>query len=195
MLNILGVSLRISCITILLTGILYPLMVTGVAKLIAPYLAEGSLLKDEQGHLIGSSLIGQSFKSAHYFHGRPSAAGQGYDGLSSSGSNYGPTSLALRQRVTKAIERLKLQNSDQIPVDLVTASASGLDPHISLQAAYWQAERIAKARGVAITRINTLIQLAIEEPQFKILGASKVNVLILNLALDKYFGKCSLEQQ
>ncbi|MBL0942563.1 MAG: potassium-transporting ATPase subunit KdpC [Alphaproteobacteria bacterium] len=191
MLNMLGVSLRISFLTMLLTGILYPLLVTGGAKIIAPVQAEGSLLKNDQGGLSGSSLIGQSFTKAHYFHGRPSAAGKGYDGMASSGSNYGPTSLALRQRVAEEIRQLRIENTDLIPVDLVTTSASGLDPHISPQAANWQASRIAKARGIDILKVQDIIRLATEGPQFKVLGSAKVNVLILNMALDRQFGKHS----
>jgi len=194
MFKMLGVSLRISLVTMLLTGVLYPLLVTGAAKIISPLQAEGSLVRNDQGVLSGSSLIGQSFISAHYFQGRPSAAGKGYDGMASSGSNYGSTSLALRQRVAADIQRLKTHNPDLIPVDLVTASASGLDPHISPQAANWQAPRIAKARGVDIAKVQALIRSAIEGPQFKVLGSAKVNVLNLNLALDKYFGKHSLGQ-
>lgn len=194
MLNMLWVSLRISFATILLTGILYPFAVTGICELIMPLRTNGSFLKDDQGRFIGSRLIGQAFTSDFYFHGRPSAAGKGYDALASGGSNFGPTSLALRTRVLEDMRKLHIQNPAVIPSDLVTASASGLDPHISPQAAHWQAGRVAKSRGVDLSRVQGLIQLAIEGPQFKILGSYKINVLKLNVALDQHFGSQSFKE-
>jgi K+-transporting ATPase ATPase C chain len=186
------IALRLTVVTLVLTGLIYPLVATGLAQALFSGQAAGSLLKDDQGKVIGSSLIGQPFASPAYFQPRPSAAGAGYDGQASSGSNLGPTSQKLRDRLVADVERLKKENPDAplpIPVDLVTASASGLDPHISLAAALWQVPRIAKARDAAAERIRRLVENQAEGRDLGFFGESRVNVLLLNLALDRQFGK------
>jgi K+-transporting ATPase ATPase C chain len=183
----------VSAVTLVLTGVLYPFAVTGIARVLFPYEAEGSLLTDPQGRVIGSELIGQQFSSPAYFWPRPSGAGaQGYDGAASSGSNLGPTSRKLHDRVTADIVRLTQTNPDAsapIPADLVTASGSGLDPHLSPDAAMWQVARVARARGVATDRIRAVAEAHIQRRTFGILGMPRVNVLLLNVALDRQFGK------
>lgn len=169
----------------LLTGIAYPYAITGLARALFPWQANGSLLV-EDGKIVGSDLVGQSFTSPAYFHGRPSAAGAGYDGASSSGSNLGPTSAALIDRVKGAVEDLREESpAAPIPADLVTASGSGLDPHISPEAAARQAARIAEARGLAPERVRALIAQATEGRTLGILGEPRVNVLRLNRLLDQ----------
>jgi K+-transporting ATPase ATPase C chain len=170
----------------LLLGLAYPVVMTGLAQVLFPRKANGSLV-EKNGAVVGSELIGQDFKDAKYFHGRPSAAGNGYDGLSSSGSNLGPTSKALMDRVDGDVarERKSTGRSDAAPGDLVTASGSGLDPHISVAAALWQAPAVLKARqGLDARALRTLIDANVEGRTFGILGEPRVNVLKLNLALD-----------
>lgn len=169
----------------LLTGLAYPYVIIGLAQVLFPWQANGSLIL-EDGKIVGSDLIAQSFTSPAYFHGRPSAAGAGYDGASSSGSNLGPTSAALIDRVKGAVEELRRESpAAPIPADLVTASGSGLDPHISPEAAARQAARIAEARGLAPERVRALIAQATEGRTLGILGEPRVNVLRLNRLLDQ----------
>jgi len=183
-------GLRIALILTILTGFLYPCIVTGLCRILFPQQAHGSLiLKD--GRVVGSSLIGQNFTRPEYFHPRPSAAGRdGYDASSSGGSNLGPTSRQLIHRIRRDIEMFRKGNPEYqgpIPVDIVTASGSGLDPHISPASAQAQALRVAKARGVSVERVRRLIAQNIEAPTLGFLGDARVNVLKLNLALDRHF--------
>lgn len=193
MLNATLIALRTTVVTLVLTGLVYPLVMTGIAQVLFPYQSNGSLLTDEHGTVIGSELIGQSFASPAYFWSRPSAAGaNGYDGTASSGSNLGPTSQKLRDRIAAEIARLKETNpeaKDPIPGDLVTASASGLDPHLTPAGALWQVPRVAQARNVAPERVRAVVEANIEGRTFGLLGEARVNVLRLNLALDRQFGK------
>jgi K+-transporting ATPase ATPase C chain len=188
-----SIALRTALVTLLLTGIVYPLAVTGLARLLFPAEAAGSFVIDENGRIVGSDLIGQRFTSPAYFWSRPSAAGAGgYDGAASGGSNLGPTSRKLRERIVAETVRLKETNPDAdgpVPIDLVTASASGLDPHISPGAALWQAPRVAVARGVAVERVRSAIESQIEGRDLGFLGEPRVNVLRLNLLVDRLFGR------
>jgi K+-transporting ATPase ATPase C chain len=157
-----------------------------------PGKANGSLVRDDQGRVVGSELIGQAFTSPGYLQGRPSAAGNGYDPTASSGSNLGPTSKKLRDRVVADVERLRKENPEAplpVPGDLVTTSASGLDPELSPAAALWQVPRIAGARQVAAERVAEVIRSRIEGRDLGVFGEPRVNVLAINLALDQQFGK------
>ena len=168
---------------------LYPLVVWGIAQTAFPHQANGSLIVDTNGTVRGSSLLAQGFRSDRYFHPRPSAAGaNGYDATSSGGSNLGPTSQKLRDQLQERIATYRaangLKETDTVPADAVTASASGLDPHISVRNAELQAARVAKARGLSLDQVTALILRSKEAPSAGILGETRVNVLELNLALD-----------
>jgi K+-transporting ATPase ATPase C chain len=178
-------SIRFTIVTIILVGIGYPLLVTGIAEAVFPRKAAGSLiLKD--GQVIGSELLAQSFTSDKYFHPRPSAAGNGYDATSSGGSNLAQSNKALIARIQGSIDQLSQENpGHSVPIDLVTTSGSGLDPDITPDAAYFQAPRVARARGISEDRIRQLIDGHITRRQLGVLGEPRVNVLDLNLDLDK----------
>lgn len=172
----------------LLAGVVYPLAITGIAQLAFPNESAGSPLARD-GKIVGSSLIGQAFTSDRYFHGRPSAAGStGYDASASSGSNLGPLSAKLIDRVKTDAEIVRRDGEDSIPGDAVTASGSGLDPHISPAYAAVQMARVAKARGVPEDRIQAIVAANTEQPDLGVLGVPRVNVLLLNLAIDEALG-------
>ena len=192
MTNILLIAVRTTIVTLILTGILYPFVITGLAQVLFPYRANGSLVTDERGQVVGSELIGQGFTHPAYFQPRPSAAGNGYDATASSGSNLGPTSKKLQDRVIQDLARLKEENpaaQGPVPIELVTTSASGLDPHLSPQAVLWQIPRVANARGIAPERVKAAVEAAQEGRDLWLLGEPRVNVLLLNLALDRQFGR------
>jgi K+-transporting ATPase ATPase C chain len=173
-----------------LLGVAYPLAVTGVAQAAFPSQAGGSLVRDAKGAVVGSALIGQAFAKPEYFHGRPSAAGNGYDASASSGSNMGPLNDKLIEREKTDASALRAENPGAvIPADAVTSSASGLDPDISPANARFQAPRIAKARGLAPAAVLAVVDAQVERPLLGFIGQPRVNVLALNRALDARFPK------
>jgi potassium-transporting ATPase KdpC subunit len=181
----LKIAIRFTIITAIVLGILYPLFITAIGHVAFPRRADGQLI-DRNGQVIGSRIIGQNFTSDRYFHDRPSAAGNGYDATSSSGSNFAPTNQKLISRIDGDVAHYRAQNNGQpVPIDLVTASGSGLDPDISPAAALYQVPRIAQARHMPEEAVRSLVLKHIQGRQFGILGAPHVNVLELNLALDE----------
>ena len=185
--NDLSTSLRpaivLTILFAILLGILYPLAMTGIGQALFPFQANGSLVRDGSGRVIGSAVVGQAFTSDRYFQTRPSAAGQGYDGLASSGSNLGPAAQALTDRVKPDVAKRQAEGiTGPLPADLVTASGSGLDPDLSPEAALAQAPRIAAVRGLPVERVRALVSERTEGGA--VLGAPHVNVLAINRALD-----------
>jgi K+-transporting ATPase ATPase C chain len=180
------ISIWMTLATTVLLGIIYPLVVTGLAQVIFPRQANGELIRKSGGKIAGSSLIGQPFTSAGYFHSRPSAAGSaGYDPMASGGSNLGPTNKALLDRVSASVQALQAENpAAGIPVDLATASGSGLDPHISPASADFQVPRVARERGMSEAEVGAVLREHSEDRQIGFLGEPRVNVLELNLDLD-----------
>jgi len=178
-------SIRFTIVTTILLGLGYPLFITGIAAVIFPHKAAGSLIKLKDGTVVGSELIAQSFTSDKYFHPRPSAAGNGYDATASGGSNLAQSNKTLVTRIQGDIDKLAAQNPGKpVPIDLVTTSASGLDPDITPDAAFYQASRVAKARNLSEDSVRKLIDQHITSRQLGLLGEPRVNVLDLNLALD-----------
>lgn len=181
------VAIGYTIVTTIIFGLIYPLLVTGLSQLLFPKQANGSLIV-KNGQVVGSELIGQSFSSDKYFHPRPSNAGNGYDPLSSGGSNLGPTNQALVTRVAQDVAKLQQENPGvPIPADLVTSSGSGLDPNISPASAAFQVARVAKARGVSEEQIRRIVAEHTQGRQWGVFGEARVNVLELNLELDESF--------
>jgi K+-transporting ATPase ATPase C chain len=179
------IAILMTVVTTVLLGVIYPLVVTGAAQMLFPDRANGQLVTRD-GRVIGSAIIGQAFSSPIYFHSRPSAAGSGYDAANSSGTNLGPTNKKLADAVKAAVDAAHADNPGaQVPIDLVTSSGSGLDPHISPAAALFQVVRVAKARHLAEADVTALVQAHIEGRQWGFFGEPRVNVLMLNLALDE----------
>jgi potassium-transporting ATPase KdpC subunit len=191
--NLFGIAIRTTIVTLVLTGLIYPFAMTGLAQILFPWRANGSLVMDEKGQVVGSELIAQGFTNPAYFQPRPSAAGEkGYDATASSGSNLGPTSKKLQDRINEDLKRLKEENpqaAGPVPAELVTTSASGLDPHLSPAAMLWQAPRVARTRGITSERVKAVVDANVEGRTFGILGEPRVNVLLVNLALDRQFGR------
>jgi potassium-transporting ATPase KdpC subunit len=181
-----GTSILYTVVSVITFGVIYPLVMTLVAQAVLPWQANGSMLH-VNGKPVGSAIIGQLWTKPQYFHGRPSAAGKGDDPTSTGGTNLGPTSKKLIDATRDTIAQLRKDNPDAsgpIPMDLVTSSGSGIDPDISPEAAYYQAPRIAKARGLALSRVRTLIAAHVRGRTFGFLGEPRVNVLELNMTLD-----------
>jgi K+-transporting ATPase ATPase C chain len=181
------ISLLMTMVTTILLGIIYPLLVTGIAQVLFPKKANGQLI-EANGKVIGSRIIGQAFTSAGHFHSRLSSAGNGYDPLNTNGSQLGPTNQKLIDRVKGDVATAQQENpGTPVPIDLVTASASGLDPEISPASAAFQFPRVAKARGVSEEQLRQLVATHTEDRQLGVLGEPRVNVLELNLDLDRKF--------
>jgi K+-transporting ATPase ATPase C chain len=181
------IAVRITVVTTILFGLIYPLSVTGLSQLLFPHQSNGSLIK-MNNEVVGSELLGQTFSGPGYFHSRPSAAGAGYDAAQSSGSNLAPTNHQLRDRIASDVAALQTENpTTPVPIDLVTASASGLDPHISPAAAEFQISRIALARHISEHTLRALVSQHTELRQLGVLGEPRAGVLQLNLALDAQF--------
>lgn len=181
----LRISILMTIATTILLGIIYPLVVTGLAQVLFHRQANGQII-EKNGQAVGSTIIGQGFTSPGYFHSRPSAAGNGYDAANSGGTNLGPTNQKLLDRVKGDTASAQAENPKlPVPIDLVTTSASGIDPHITPAAAEFQLPRVAKARGITIEQLRTLVAEHTEGRQFGILGEPRVNVLELNLDLDE----------
>ena len=188
MLNALRPAIVMIALFTALLGLAYPLAVTGVAQVAFPNEANGSLVRDADGTVRGSALVGQGFSEPRYLHGRPSAAGDGYDASASSGSNFGPLNPDLTERVKTDADAIRAETgAAAIPADAVTASASGLDPHVSPEYARLQARRIADARGVPVGEVLQVIEANVETPFLGFIGQPRVNVLITNRALDARF--------
>ena len=181
------ISVLMTIATTVLLGLVYPLLVTGLAQVIFPKQANGQLIAKD-GKIVGSRIIGQGFSGSAYFHSRPSAAGNGYDAANSAGSNLGPTNQKLIDRVKGDAAAAQAENPGKpVPIDLVTTSASGFDPHITPAAAEFQLARVARMRGTTIDQLRSLIAQHTEARQLGFLGESRVNVLELNLDLDQRF--------
>jgi K+-transporting ATPase ATPase C chain len=180
------VATLMTIVTIVILGLIYPLVVTGIAQVLFPHQANGQLI-ERDGKVVGSRLIGQRFSSPGYFRPRPSATAVPYDAANSAGSQYGPTNKKLIEAVSANVEAAKKENPGvPVPIDLVTTSASGFDPHISPAAADFQVPRVARERGTSEAELRQLIQAHTEGRQLGVLGEARVNVLVLNLALDSY---------
>lgn len=181
------ISIWMTIATTVLFGLIYPLVVTGLAQLLFPHKANGQLIVKD-GTVVGSSIIGQGFSSPQYFHSRPSAAGSGWDAANSAGSNLGPTNQKLLDRVKGDVAAAQAENpGTPVPIDLVTTSASGFDPHITPAAAEFQMARVAKARGTTLDQLRALVTKHSEGRQLGFLGEPRVNVLELNLELDQQY--------
>jgi K+-transporting ATPase ATPase C chain len=179
------IAVRFTILTTVVLGILYPLAVTGLAHLTLRHQADGDLIV-ANGQVTGSGLIGQNFTGDEYFHGRPSAAGNGYDATSSGASNYAASNQKLISRINGDVARYAAENKSQpVPIDLVTASGSGLDPDISPAAAMFQSARVARSRHLSLAKVQELVQRHVEKRQFGFLGEERVNVLLLNMELDR----------
>ncbi len=186
MIRHLGTALRVTVVSVIFFGLIYPLAMTGVAEALFPRQANGSLIT-VKGKVVGSAIIGQLWTKPQYFHGRPSAAGKGYDPTATGGTNFGPTSKKLIASTKSTIDALERQNSRASgppPMDLVTSSGSGIDPDISPESAYWEVPRVANARGMSVAALNALVAKHVQGRIFGFLGEPRVNVLELNLALD-----------